>query len=1119
MLSRKNFNKALKNLEKHNSFMASSNSDSQSAQMTQSLKTPEADKPGGKGVFDRLKSITKGAANFARDAALDLKNTTVDTYQGLGDVGRGVRATKDLSDNTNKLNERNKEWREKFGSASDAQWKDSKFQAEAKKFSEETKKLTTVSANTKQDMESLNKIDAKKLAFQSAETALNFIPGAGALGGKIAKTAVKTLAKDAIKQAIKTGGAEAIEQLVKEGGERATKEIVKQGGKKLLTKAGEGALFGAAYGATTTGKNNPDASGLDFAKGAAIGGALGGALPVAFDGLGKGINKIKGSAPGQATSKVSQDIATQADEVVQIVNPKTGDKTFFRIPSDQRDDIVNAIDNERNAIGKGGTAGKSVAGEVTHVTARTPESMLSKGFKDGGVYGATAPNQVDAIKTTGIKAKVNAIFQPVNNLGEETQTTFKKNAGDRNVAEIRGKSVEKNLQKAADEANVKLDMNLAHQIEAGTAADNAFTQQFRSIADKTRQEAVDAGLDIGYREDYVPHMWKQAPEAVDKMARGAGLKPQAGFKRVIPTYEEGIALGLKPKYKNPAEMMGAYVKSLETTRTNVALMTDLKQQGLMKSGRPPAGWATIAAEGFPRTAQGNQLSAPKEVATILNNIYGKSDSIIEKGLSKTASFNSKWQDIALAGGVPGTPANFFTFSQMMKEASLGVGQIVTGAPIKGAKTVYSPVAAFARSFSTKQTDKVFAANSGFVESMAKRGVEITPSSDGGVWNKLFNEPTFGRFMPNLQLNTAKNVQNALEKKLGKDAALDLTAETMKKMYGITDQLATGRSQGVQDAIGTIAFAPKYREGIINVLAHTLKAVGDPRTYGDRSYALNRRLAVGIGATYMIYDQINKQTTGHGMHKNPEGKELTLAIPYGGKDDKGNQKVAYIPFMPGFLTIPRAGIGAVKGAITGDTDAVLSEGGKFLSMPIMTGSQLAANKDYFGRPIVIDAAAARATRTEEDSNLGKLKKRALYLAGQSTPAAVRAGISASQGKPMEQNLAQAAEAPLRFGTQSPKSTRDASFSPGQVTGDFYDAYNPLSAKRSVASKEITYLVKNRRRNEAKRKAEEFNASLNGKFGKYYKKYGDNPTDDPMWDEMLNGLFFNTTKRSFDAREKQ
>lgn len=78
-------------------------------------------------------------------------------------------------------------------------------------------------------------------------------------------------------------------------------------------------------------------------------------------------------------------VATQADEVVQVVNPVTQEKTFYRIPSENRDAIVNSIDNARDGTA---IAGENIDGNVTHITARSPESMAERGFTDGGVYKA-----------------------------------------------------------------------------------------------------------------------------------------------------------------------------------------------------------------------------------------------------------------------------------------------------------------------------------------------------------------------------------------------------------------------------------------------------------------------------------------------------------------------------------------------------------------------------------------------------------------------------------------------------------------------------------------------------------------------------------------------------------
>lgn len=1034
--------------------------------------------------------------HFFKEAALDVKDSAVGTWQGFGDIGRGVRGGESLDEITDEQMEMTKrhsqEMRDILGDAESAkdlkgdkkkQWDE--YVKRSNKEREEFKARTEPARKEAlEDMDTLQNLDEKKLAFQAADTALNVLTlGVTSAPKAVAKQGIKVAVKSAMKQAVKTGGTEVLEQLIKEGGEQAVKQIVKEGGESLLKKMAKGAakdaLLGAGYGVTQTGKRNPDAEWEDFAKGVAIGGTLGGVAGAVTPAIGAAYKKVRAAG---VEKKTAQAMAKETDRLAAMTP-----------------------DEYASEMG------------VTVEQAKTELADM-------------ATSSVEQIVDKGIKAKLNKVFSPVSNFGERTKQAFKRNAGGRYSAESQRRAVVQELKEAAELSGQPIDFDTALQIEAGTAPDNAFTQKFREIADKTRQEAVDSGLDIGYRDNYVPHIWEKSAEEVDKLARGAGMKPRAGFERVIPTYQEGLELGLKPKYKNPADMMGDYVKNLETTRTNVALLTDLRQQGLIKSGRPQAGWKTITAEGFPRTAEGNQLTAPREVARVLNNLYGTSDSFIDKALAKTAKLNSTWQDIALAGGIPHTPANFFTLSQIFKETALGLGQTVTGSPIKGAKTIYSPLAAFVRSFSQKETDKFVAANQGFIDAMAKRGVPLRFAEstagrsatetvrDAFRWDKLFNEPTFGRFMPNLQLNTGKNTFNALSKKMGREEAMDVTAEIMKKMYGITDELATGRSQAVQDAIGTIAFAPKYRESIVNVLANTVRSL-NPKNFGDKSYSLNRRLAVGMGVTYMIYDQLNRATTGHGLGNNPEGKELQLAIPYGGKDEDGNQKVVYIPFMPSFMTLPRAAVGAVQSAVKGDVKGVTSETGKLLSMPVQTISQLASNKDYFGRPIVIDEEAARAGRVEEDSPFAQLRKRLGYVAGQASPALPRAAMQAAGGKPLEQVAATALEAPVRFGEFSDKSDRKASYSPSQVTGDWFKIYNPKSAKRRAVSAEVTKLIKDGKVGEAKRKAQEFNESLAGSFSNYYEKYGDNPNDDPMWDEMLEGLSIKTSDRAFAIRAKQ
>lgn len=704
------------------------------------------------------------------------------------------------------------------------------------------------------------------------------------------------------------------------------------------------------------------------------------------------------------------------------------------------------------------------------------------------------------VAKSGAVAKIREIFNPIKNLEGETKQSFVNAAGAQYASASRRTAVVNELRQLAKKTKTKLDLDLARNIEDGTAPDTEFTREFRKMADDLRQEAVDNGIDIGYRENYVPHIWKKSPEQVDQIARTFGMKPRAAGQRIVPTYEEGIAMGLKPKYKDPAEMMGDYVNNIQSARANVALVTDLNKQGLLLEGRPPAGFKSITAEGFPRSATGGQMSAPTQIADIINNIYGSGDSIIEKALGKTARFNSVWQDIALAGGIPKTPANFFTFSQMVKEMTTGVGQTVALHPIQGIKQIYTPLAAFTRSFSKNQTAKFQVANKDFLEDLARRGAPLNFSTHASKWDSLFNDPTFGRFMPSMQLGTAKNVYSALEKKVGHDEAMQKTADAMKRLYGITDKLATGRSGAVQDLIGTVGFAPKYRESIVNVLGNTVKSIADPRTYKDQSYSLNRRLALGMGVTLLAYDQLNRQTTGHGLLQNPEGKELQLAIPY------GDGKAIYIPFMPSFMTIPRSIVAGVQDVAKGDLGGLGSEVGKMLSMPIQTGTQLVTNRDYFGRPIVNDEKASQETGAPIDSPLDMLKKRGLYVLGQSSPAVVRGGLDYAQGKPLEQVLAGTAEAPVRFGNLYAGSNKDKTLSKGEVSGGFYNVYNVMESQARRKEKDINKDIYGGNGGGSQQTAAQFNDSVDKKFAPFFDKYGKYLTaeDRKKYENMVDNI---------------
>jgi hypothetical protein len=91
--------------------------------------------------------------------------------------------------------------------------------------------------------------------------------------------------------------------------------------------------------------------------------------------------------------------------------------------------------------------------------------------------------------------------------------------------------------------------------------------------------------------------------------------------------------------------------------------------------------------------------------------------------------------------------------------------------------------------------------------------------------------------------------------------------------------------------------------------------------------------------------------------------------------------------------------------------------------------------------------------------------------------------------------------------------------GADTDAFWEKMNPAKAARRKASSEVTELVKAGRTNEAKRKADEFNATINSRFADFFREYGDSPTYREEWNDYINDLYIPVSKQGFAARARQ
>lgn len=525
-----------------------------------------------------------------------------------------------------------------------------------------------------------------------------------------------------------------------------------------------------------------------------------------------------------------------------------------------------------------------------------------------------------------------------------------------------------------------------------------FADSLRKEFDSLYSEANRGGLNVDYLKDYITHIWKEPQEVVEQVLKSAGQKFRFAKERMIPTYEEGIKAGLTPKYTNPTQIIAEYTQRLNQTKVNLEFIKDLKKAGFLFDKTAP-GLSPVVAPGFSKT-----YFAPTRISGIINRVFAIPDEgILGKALEVGRKVSGTLQDITLSGGMPKSALNAFGIAQLTKEFLAG--------------RIVSPIMAFARSFSGQAADDFFKANIDTIKKMQARNVPISTTLDinhlvdrgfiknsfgtsvSEAWNKTINDPTFRRFMPMLQVNLFKDIEKtALNSGKSVNEAADIASKAVQNFYGLTGTgIQALRSKLTQDFVGTVFFAPKFRESMVNFWLNEIKMLKNPLALENRT---NIRFAVGAVLTYLGMNYLNKQLTGKDMADNPPGTEDKLLIPMSDGTTLG------IPFLSSIATVPRALYREGRMLLRGDvTKAIADAGRSYLSIALKPLFEVGANEDYFGRQIVKD---------NEDVGT-RYKKIGQYLAVQylGHPYLRELLDVRSQDDPAYQRILRGLEAPFRF----------------------------------------------------------------------------------------------------------
>lgn len=816
-----------------------------------------------------------------------------------------------------------------------------------------------------------------------------------------------------------------------------SKSLVQQGLKQLaLAGLKEGSFAGLQYGiaqAMSSGSTDPKEIAKIIGLNTVMGGAGGAILSTVIPAISKVISGTKQIISENTEKLVKYGFSQAEAKQMTAQGGFLGD--IFKSPKVK--ELTSQLEKsealKQTALRNGQTA---VAARYTK-NIESLNKQIRQEMQGGFVKNPFAKEEMPGNKS-GVKFEIPETKNP-----DSFYKSLKKTLNPINYTDDTTKKVynnyTRNITKAAESANQTAAQfkDIANKdgweaildYEKGVA--NKHGVRIQQTFDDLHKQALEKGLDIPYRENYTPQIYKNTPEEIklavgnylvdqgvdhkivqeyingiaelpSEVASRLKMTPNFAKARVLPDYQTALEYGLQPKYTHPGQLAGAYQQELERAVAGRELVQDLVATGKLVSAKSAPG--DFQAVNLPFSSKG--YYADPTLAKVLNGQFqNETKSFGEKLAAGMAKVSKTSQEITLSGGLPNTDVNFFALGQVIKN--------VTAGDVKA-------IPAFVRANFDDASLKFFEKKAPVIKQMAQHGIDLSQrvgkladmydnmvasptvsEAFGKGWHRTFERKTFASLMPQLQINTFESAyKGALKKGLSDIEAGEVAAKTVKAFYGLLEN--TGRSKTTQDTLSSLFFAPKFREGIIRTLWNTGKSL--TTEIKNPAFAMNRKLAAGMAISYTAYNAANKALNGKWMWENEPGKEFDLRVPL------SNGKIAYVGFMPSFLSLPKSAISGTKALVTGDFKTAKQKGSAFLSQPVQLLTQLANNRDYYGNSIYND----------NDSTSQKMKDIALYF-GPSVSHPYMKLVkdvmfpNPEFPKPLVQSIMEASELPVKFST--------------------------------------------------------------------------------------------------------
>lgn len=500
------------------------------------------------------------------------------------------------------------------------------------------------------------------------------------------------------------------------------------------------------------------------------------------------------------------------------------------------------------------------------------------------------------------------------------------------------KEQDKQLFNAAKAYQVGGDANAAHQLTPELSkAFNAVTKLYDAVA----QDAYVSGRIRGIRENYITQIWDNSskgipetsltPEQINFLRGASSTSTRFALEKVIKTYNDGIALGLKPKYDKLSDLLREYLLADARAAVGQYLASDMLALGddhilATDNGLPP-GWKAInklsGLKGYSVNPQAwKALKGLESISAIRENWLGRA-------LVKTSQVSTQ---IIMAGDFLLLKNYFFDAAKVSVFGAL------------------RPL--IENSQMTPEIRTNLVALGGL--KLSEHG---TPEMRGGKLGKVLkvvmNEKKNPYFWADLisfkggdmlRNGTATMIYKQRVKAGDSPAvAAKAAVKFAQDTFGRQNLIRAGRSQTVQDVMRVAMISPDYTESRFRFMGKAF--AGATYKIKDREY---RRYTAGF-LRYLLFaglllEAVNYATSGHStMQNDPDHKfDVEMHNPDGSK-----YYVNLLGVVKTDLRFINGMADATKGNFTTLTQFIGNKGSSLERVAQM----LITNKDYRGDDIV------------------------------------------------------------------------------------------------------------------------------------------------------------------------